>query len=424
MSEPEAITGNAMQHPTFAQAARVFIRIGLLSFGGPAAQIAVMHRELVDENSWLSEAQFLSALSFCMLLPGPEAMQLTTYAGWRLHGVAGGLFAGLAFVLPGALVMMALATGYALWGTLPLVSTLFLGIKAAVVIVVIQALMRLAAKALKTKADRVLALLAFFGLFALALPFPLVIAAAAAWGAFTARGVAGESHTVRANPLRTLTIWIGLWTAPLLAAWAAGADRLLEIGLFFSRLAVITFGGAYAVLAWMAQDVVTNRGWLSPEAMVDGLGLAETTPGPLILVTEFVGFQAAAAGGISAGILAALMTLWVTFIPCFLWIFLGSPYIEMLSSKPRLHGAMRAISAAVTGVILNLSLWFALNVMFGELSLWSAGPVKLLVPVWSSVSLIALSLTALAALLLLRLRLGLIPVLFLSAASGWLLSLV
>ncbi|WP_114287096.1 chromate efflux transporter [Candidatus Halocynthiibacter alkanivorans] len=413
-----------MKKPSFSEAARVFIRIGLLSFGGPAAQIAVMHRELVDENSWLSEAQFLSALSFCMLLPGPEAMQLTTYAGWRLHGVAGGLFAGLAFVLPGALVMMALATGYALWGTLPLVSTLFLGIKAAVVIVVIQALMKLAAKALKTKADRVLALLAFLGLFALALPFPLVIAAAAAWGAFTARGTAGESHTVRATPLRTITIWGGLWAAPLLAAWAAGADRLLEIGLFFSRLAVITFGGAYAVLAWMAQDVVTNRGWLTPQAMVDGLGLAETTPGPLILVTEFVGFQAATGGGISAGVLAALMTLWVTFTPCFLWIFLGAPYIEMLSSKPRLHGAMRAISAAVTGVILNLSVWFALNVMFGELSLWSPGPVKLLIPVWSSVSLIALSLTALAALLLLRLRLGLIPVLFISAGSGWLLSLV
>jgi chromate transporter len=413
-----------MQSPTFSEAARVFIRIGLLSFGGPAAQIAVMHRELVDENSWLSEAQFLSALSFCMLLPGPEAMQLTTYAGWRLHGVAGGLFAGLAFVLPGATVMMALATGYALWGTLPLVSALFLGIKATVVIVVVQALMKLAAKALKTPTDRLLSLLAFLGLFVFALPFPAVILAAAGFGALRARGTATESHTVRATPLRTLTIWIGLWSAPLVAAWAAGADRLLEIGLFFSRLAVITFGGAYAVLAWMAQDVVTNRGWLSPQAMVDGLGLAETTPGPLILVTEFVGFQAATSGGIPAGVLAALMTLWVTFIPCFLWIFLGAPYIEMLSSKPRLRGAMHAISAAVTGVILNLSLWFALNVMFGELLLWSAGPVRLLIPVWSSINIAALSLTALAALLLLRLRLGLIPVLFISAGSGWLWSLV
>jgi chromate transporter len=413
-----------MQSPTFSEAARVFIRIGLLSFGGPAAQIAVMHRELVDENSWLSEAQFLSALSFCMLLPGPEAMQLTTYAGWRLHGVAGGLFAGLAFVLPGATVMMALATGYALWGTLPLVSALFLGIKATVVIVVVQALMKLAAKALKTPTDRLLSLLAFLGLFVFALPFPAIILAAAGFGALRARGTATESHTVRATPLRTLTIWIGLWSAPLVAAWAAGADRLLEIGLFFSRLAVITFGGAYAVLAWMAQDVVTNRGWLSPQAMVDGLGLAETTPGPLILVTEFVGFQAATSGGIPAGVLAALMTLWVTFIPCFLWIFLGAPYIEMLSSKPRLRGAMHAISAAVTGVILNLSLWFALNVMFGELLLWSAGPVRLLIPVWSSINIAALSLTALAALLLLRLRLGLIPVLFISAGSGWLWSLV
>lgn len=400
---------------------RVFGRIGLMSFGGPAAQIAVMHRELVEERPLLTEQQYLNALSFCMLLPGPEAMQLATYAGWRLRGVAGGILAGLLFVVPGALVMLCLAMAYANWGQVPVVEALFLGIKATVVIVVIEALLRLARKSLKTTDRWVLAALSFVAIFLLAVPFPLIILAAGIYGGLTANAaiVPTEIPPERPRTLKTLAVWTTLWWAPLGVTWLTGAHRLTEIGLFFSKLAMVTFGGAYAVLGYMTQAVVTEKNWLTTAEMMDGLGLAETTPGPLILVTEFVGYLAGfATGGTSLAVWAAIMTLWVTFVPCFLWIFVGAPYLEWISSRPRLSGALSAITAAVVGVILNLSIWFALHIMFHEISIVAFGPIQLLSPVFSSLNWQAVLLAVLSGILLIRLKTGLITVLMIAALSG------
>lgn len=395
-----------MVAPSYPDILRSFARIGLLSFGGPAAQISVMHDELVTRRGWLSESQFLGALSFCMLLPGPEAMQLATYAGWRTRGVPGGLIAGMLFVLPGAVVILALGFGYAVWGGVPLVQAAFLGVKAAVVAIVVQALIRLAGKALASRGHWVAAGLAFVAMFALSVPFPAIIAAAALWGAWQGRGAPPGPMpapvAVRpAETLRTGLVWAALWAAPVLAAWLAGAAFLTDLALFFSKLAVVTFGGAYAVLAYMADTVVSAKGWITAAQMIDALGLAETTPGPLILVTQFVGLLAGyAEGGAGLALVAALLTLWVTFVPCFLWIFAGAPYVEAILARPRLKGALAGISAAVVGVILNLSLWFALHVLFDELRQSALGPV----PVWSSLSPAGLALTALAAGLLFAAR--------------------
>ena len=400
---------------------RVFGRIGLLSFGGPAAQIALMHRELVEARPWLTERQFLNALSFCMLLPGPEAMQLATYAGWRLGGVRGGLIAGLLFVLPGAGVILALASVYAVFGQVPLVAAMFLGIKAAVVIIVIQALLKVAAKALKSALAYGLAGAAFLAIFVFDLPFPLVIAIAAAIGA---RTMAGEADSAVALPraegtARTLATWLAIWLLPLGALWLLAPGLLAQIGSFFATLAVVTFGGAYAVLAYMVQEVVGGFGWLTTGQMMDALGLAETTPGPLILVTEFVGFLAGyQEGGWWLGLAAAIVTLWVTFAPCFLWIFLGAPYVEWIGAQPRLTGALTGITAAVVGVILNLSLWFALNVFFAEVARVDVGPAAIWTPVWSTIQPLALALTALAGALLLWRKLDLLWVLAIMAAAG------
>ncbi|WP_212525747.1 chromate efflux transporter [Actibacterium sp. MT2.3-13A] len=391
--------------PPLSDLFRVFGRIGLLSFGGPAAQIALMHRELVEARPWLSEEQFLRALSFCMLLPGPEAMQLATYAGWRLRGAAGGLIAGLLFVLPGAAVVLALAAFYAHLGAVPLVQALFLGVKATVVIVVLQALVRLSGKALRSPARWVIAVLSFVGIFALSLPFPVIIALAAAYGFATADATpapaAPPARRAKTGPV--IALWAALWLAPVAALWALAPDVLAEIALFFSKLAVVTFGGAYAVLAYMTQEAVAQQGWLSTAEMMDGLGLAETTPGPLILVTEFVGFVAGfKAGGLWLGLAGAAVTLWVTFVPCFLWIFAGAPYIDRLAGQPRLSAALSAVTAAVVGVIANLSAWFAAHVFFAEVGLWQAGPLRLIVPQGASLDPRALALAGLAALLLWR----------------------
>ena len=375
--------------PTFAEAFSVWLKIGVLSFGGPAAQIALMHREIVEENGWLTERQFLNALSFCMLLPGPEAMQLATYAGWRLHGVAGGLAAGLAFVLPGAAVVLALAIIYAAFGNVPLVEALFLGIKAAVLVIVIEALLRIARRAMTGIEAWAIAALSFIGIFFLALPFPLIVFGAALWG-FLRAGRDGalaepaEPFTVSAGEtLRTALLWLAIWIVPLalLAAVLGPDSKLAQIGYFFSKLAVVTFGGAYAVLAYMGQDVVVRLGWLEAGQMMDGLGLAETTPGPLILVTEFVGYLAAwRDGGIALGLAGAAVSLWATFAPCFLWIFVGAPYVEWINAQPRLKGALTAITAAVVGVIANLAIWFALHVFFGTVTLNKVGPLTLWTP--------------------------------------------
>jgi len=410
--------------PPLAQITRVFARIGLLSFGGPAAQIALMHRELVEERPWLSEAQFLRALSFCMLLPGPEAMQLATYAGWRLRGVPGGLIAGGLFVLPGAAVVLALATSYAYLGTVPLAQALFLGVKATVVVVVLQALMRLSGKALRGPAHWAIAGLSFVGIFAFFLPFPLIIALAAAYGFATADGAPAPAAPParRTRTGATVALWGGLWLAPLAALWLFAPGLLAQVGLFFSKLAVVTFGGAYAVLAYMTQEVVTQHGWLTTPEMLDGLGLAETTPGPLILVTEFVGFLAAfKAGGLWLGLAGAAVTLWVTFLPCFLWIFAGAPYIDRLAGQPRLSAALSAVTAAVVGVIANLSTWFAAHVFFAEVGQWQAGPLRLIAPHPESLDLRALALALLAAALLLWRRWPLPGVLAALALAGALL---
>ncbi|MEM6824743.1 MAG: chromate efflux transporter [Pseudomonadota bacterium] len=404
-----------------AELTGVFARIGVLSFGGPAAQIALMHRELVDRRSWLSEDEYLRALSFCMLLPGPEAMQLATYAGWRLQGVRGGLIAGLLFVLPGACVVMALALAYVFFGSLPLVEALFLGVKAAVIAIVIEALFKVARRALKSRTAYMIAGSSFLAIFAFGLPFPVIIGAAAIWGFLSGGGVEPAKATrpdLRALG-RTVAVWGSVWLAPIALLWASGAQFLTEIALFFSKLAVVTFGGAYAVLAYMTQEVVEERGWLSTAEMIDGLGLAETTPGPLILVTEFVAFLAGfGIGGAGLAFAAALTALWVTFVPCFLWIFAGAPYLEWIAARPRLTGALSAITAAVVGVILNLSIWFGLHVLFSDIVRTDAGPVTLLTPVWSSLEPVAAGLASLAALMLLGFGWPLLRVLSLSAGLG------
>lgn len=417
--------------PSFAEALEAFGRIGIYSFGGPTAQIAFMHKVIVDEKKWLTEPQFLNALSFCMLLPGPEAMQLATYAGWRLHGLKGGLAAGLLFVLPGALVVLALSMIYAAFGKVPTIEAIFFGIKAAVLVIVVEALLRIAKKALKTQEHWILAGLSFVAIFFLALPFPVIVLAAALWGLWRAASSAASKSTAAtaipprvpgAHTLRTVLVWGALWAGPLvLVALAFGRDHVLtQLGWFFSKLAVVTFGGAYAVLAYMGQDVVTNYRWLDAGAMMDGLGLAETTPGPLILVSEFVGYLAAYQHGggpaILMGVLGAAIALWATFVPCFLWIFAGAPYIEWITAQPRLKGALTAIMAAVVGVILNLAVWFALHVFFAKVTLIEAGPLKLWTPALSSLDWRVVVLAGLSGWLLLFKHWGIPSVLAVASA--------
>ncbi len=398
----------------------VFGRIGLLSFGGPAAQIALMHKELVEKRDWLSEEQFLRALSFCMLLPGPEAMQLATYAGWKRQGMIGGLIGGGLFVLPGALVIMVLALAYGAYGNLPVVQALFLGVKATVVIIVIEALLKIARRALVKRAHLFLAVAAFVALFFFALPFPLVIAVAALIGASGQTG-AVTTPTIRSGSLRTSlsVLLIGglIWAAPFGLIALSGNAFLLDVGIFFSTLAVVTFGGAYAVLAYMTQEVVVSFGWLSTAQMMDALGLAETTPGPLILVTQFVGMIAGMAeGGAAMALLAGVLTLWVTFVPCFIWIFAGAPLIDWLDGRPRLRGALAAITAAVVGVIANLSLWFALHVIFSQVDTVFFGPLQFIWPALNTLQPLALGLAAITGLLLLWRHWPLPLVLLISAA--------
>lgn len=406
--------------PDMGQLFRVFGRIGLLSFGGPAAQIALMHRELVETRPWLSEDAFLRGLSFCTLLPGPEAMQLATYAGWRMNGVRGGLLAGLLFVLPGAFVVLALALAYALLGQVPLVRSLFLGIQATVVVVVLQALWKVSQRALKDPSRRVIAVLAFAGIFLFNLPFPLLIVLAALYGFVTSRAVAKPAPPVRpSGTMATIALWLAIWALPIVLCAAFGPPVLTQIAIFFSKLAVVTFGGAYAVLAYMTQAVVTDFGWLTTAQMVDGLGLAETTPGPLILVTEFVGFMAAyQAGGIALAILGALVTLWVTFAPCFLWIFAAAPYIEAIAAKPRLSDALNAVTAAVVGVILNLSVWFAAHVLFANVQPVQSGWFDTILPDLASLRIEPVALAGLAAFALVRMQWPLPLVLMLAALAS------
>ncbi len=415
--------------PTFAEALAVWARIGLISFGGPAGQIALLHRMVVDERRWIDERLFLQALNFCMLLPGPEAMQLATYVGWRLHGVRGGLAAGLLFVLPGAMLILLLSALYAAFGNLPLAAALLVGVKAAVLAIVIEALARISRRALATTAHWWLAALAFIAIFFFAVPFPLIVLAAALYG-FAMGGGGAAEPAARTAPIsitatvRTVAIWTAAWALPLLVLAALlGGDHIVpQLSWLFSKLAMVSFGGAYAVLAYLAQDAVHQFGWVTAGEMVDALGLAETTPGPLILVTEFVGFLAAHRHGGGnpwvMGTLGALVTVWATFAPCFLWIFAGAPYIERINAEPRLRAALTAVTAAVVGVILNLTVWFALNVLFAKADAVWFGPLRLYVPNLTTWNPVAAMLALAAALLLFRLRQGVMTTLAVCGALG------
>ena len=417
-------------NPTLRQSTATWCKIGLLSFGGPAAQIALMHREIVENKKWLSEDQFLNALNFCMLLPGPEAMQLATYSGWRINGTLGGLIAGLLFVLPGAFLITLLAVIYAFFGDVPLINSLFLGVKATVVVIVIQALLKISKKALKTHYHTSIAVTAFISIFFFNLPYPFIIFVSAFFGYLILPNKINVKQVQQSQPLtktlKTILAWLVVWWIPILLVYLISDQKILtEITIFFSKLAVVTFGGAYAVLSYMAQDVVITKDWLTAGQMMDGLGLAETTPGPLILVTEFVGFLAAfQEGGIKLALIAGFLTLWVTFIPCFLWIFAGAPYIDWISSQPRLHGALSAITAAVVGVILNLSIWFMLHVFFEKISDVQFGPINLLWPNFSYINVPAIFLTSISIWLIIKLKWNIASVLLINASLALLQSLI
>jgi chromate transporter len=424
--------------PSLIELTRLFGKIGLISFGGPAGQIALMHDEIVEKHKWVPEEDYLQALNLCHLLPGPEAQQLAAWIGWRLHGTLGGLIAGLLFVIPGALIMLGLSALYVLAWQVSWLASMFLGIKAAVLAIVVQALIRIAGRALNSRAKQVMALVAFILLFLFRVPFPLVIAGAAVIGAWLAKtnpdslklkpasvGMGAPHKTLLPHILKTIAIWGSIWAAPMLLIYATlGPDHVLwDVGAFFSQLAVVTFGGAYAVLAYMAQEAVTGFAWVNAGEMADGLGLAETTPGPLILVTQFVGFLAGfrAPDPFSpwtAGILAAGLTTWVTFAPCFLWIFALAPAMDRLRGVVWLQGSLAAITAAVVGVIANLSLWFALHVLFREVGELPIGLARLYWPEWSSFDWRTALIGAGAALLLFRFKLNIIKMLGLAALAG------
>ena len=446
--------------PSFGEAVAVWARVALLSFGGPAGQIAVMHRILVEEKRWLGEARFLHALNFCMLLPGPEAQQLTVYIGWLLHRTAGGLVAGLLFVLPGAVAILVLSIVYALYGNLGFVAALFFGLKAAVLAIVLQAVVRIGKRALKNAVMITIAAVSFVAIFAFAAPFPAIVLAAGVIGflggrgglkAFAAgggHGAVGASHVAdaetilgdeapeetrgeTARSLKTAAILLALWLGPTAALLVLlGPDHVFsDIAVFFSQMAVVTFGGAYAVLAYVAQAAVDTYGWLAPGEMLDGLGLAETTPGPLIMVTQFVGFLGAfrdpgTLAPLTSGVLGALLTTWVTFTPCFLWIFLGAPHIERLRGNRALSAALTAITAAVVGVILNLAIWFALHVVFREVITVESWGLHLALPDPTSLDWAAAGLAAAALLAVFRFRVGTGTLLAGAAAIGLALYLV
>ncbi|WP_244492365.1 chromate efflux transporter [Aureimonas sp. AU12] len=444
---------------SFREAAGVFARIAALSFGGPAGQIAVMHRILVEEKRWIGEARFLHALNFCMLLPGPEAQQLGTYIGWLLHGTRGGLMAGLLFVLPGFVAMLGLSFVYVAFGHVPLVAGLLFGLKAAVIAIVLQAVLRIGGRALRTPAARIVAALAFLAIFAGRVPFPAIVLGAGLVGFFAERlgfarftpaahaggsagafddagsalgaempvASAGDRRAARRVCLLVAAVW--LLPVAVLLLWLGRGNVFAEIALFFSQMAVVTFGGAYAVLAYVAQQAVELHGWLRPGEMLDGLGLAETTPGPLIMVTQFVGFlgafrQPGSLDPFLAGTLGAVLTTFVTFAPCFLWIFAGAPFVERLRGHRALGAALAAISAAVVGVIANLALWFAVHALFRQSATWAAGPFHLELPVLASLDPAACLLTVAAMVGLFVLKLGVPLLIAVSAVAGALWALV
>ena len=445
--------GNFKHGVTWGEAFRVWLRVAALSFGGPAGQIAVMHRILVEEKRWISESRFLHALNYCMLLPGPEAQQLATYVGWLMHRTLGGLMAGGLFILPGIIAIMALSYVYAAYGQVGIVAALFFGLKAAVLAIVVEAVVRVGKRALKNNVMIALAGAAFFGIFFLDVPFPIIVFGAALIGfvggwlrleAFQVSAGHGASRKGEAvvdsllgddvpdhvkpragRALRVALIWLALWLVPVFTLlWLFGSQNVFsQIAVFFSKMALVTFGGAYAVLAYVAQQAVENYHWLSPGEMLDGLGMAETTPGPLIMVLQFVGFMAAFRdpGTLSpmlAGTLGGLLATWVTFAPCFLWIFLGAPFIERLRGNKSLSAALSAITAAVVGVILNLALWFAIHTVFHEVRPVRGYGFAFAAPVPASVDPWALALSVAAAIAIFRFKVGMMPTLAACSLAG------
>lgn len=458
MTDSEAMhagpTADRTPYPTLSEAWGIWARIGLLSFGGPAGQIAMMHRILVEERKWLGERRFLHALNFCMLLPGPEAQQLAVYIGWLMHRTLGGIVAGVLFVLPGLISIMVLSWVYALYGNTGLVEALFFGLKAAVLAIVLNAVVRIGRRALRNGAMIGVAAASFIAIFVFDLPFPLIIAAAALVGYMGARmgleafepgdghgapggraiadaetvlgdGIPAHARLDRSWALRISMLFLLLWLTPtaLLVAMLGPDHVFSAISVFFSQMAVVTFGGAYAVLAYVAQEAVSAHGWLAPGEMLDGLGMAETTPGPLIMVTQFVGFMAAyrdagAMPPLLAGTLGGLLTTWVTFTPCFLWIFLGAPFIEGLRANKALSAALTTITGAVVGVIVNLAIWFGLHVMFDQVMTYRGYGLALDLPVLSAIDPAATVLVAAALTAVFRFRIGVVPVLAGCALAG------
>jgi len=449
---PDAETSSNHAHPTFREALWVWCRVAMFSFGGPAGQIAVMHRILVEEKRWVSENRFLHALNYCMLLPGPEAQQLATYIGCLLHRTVGGLVAGILFVLPGFVSILALSILYAGYHDLSLVQGIFYGLKPAVVAVVIEAVIRIGKRSLKNRVMVLIAAFAFVAIFLFQVPFPLIVLAAAVlgyaggrlWpdtfvvikGHATKDNNAGElraisddeTGTVRPSLQRTaivLTVWLLVWFLPIAGVIAVTGPESVytQESLFFSKAAVVTFGGAYSVLAYIAQEAVSTHHWLEAGEMLDGLGMAETTPGPLIQVVQFVGFMGAYRNSGSldpmiAGVVGSVVTTWVTFAPCFLWIFLGAPYIEYLRGRQTLNAALSAITAAVIGVVLNLSIWFSLHTVFATVAETHAFGARLLIPDWATVDLAAVVIAAGAFVAMFRFKAGMIPTLGVSAMAG------
>ncbi len=442
IDEPPSSPDKRAPSVTLREATLVWAKIGLISFGGPAGQIALMHRILVEEKRWIDETRFLHALNFCMLLPGPEAQQLATYVGWLLHRIRGGLIAGTLFILPGFLVILGLSFLYVTGGTLPLVQGLFLGLKAAVIVIVVQAVIRIGRRALRTTASVFIAVAAFLAMFAWRIPFPYVIVSAALAGtlfgrrASFAKDLTIES-TVTEEPIyseenagvgyviRCAAVFGTLWLAPtILLIGTLGPDNVFSnIGVFFSKMAVVTFGGAYAVLAYVSQEAVQTYQWLAPGEMIDGLAMAETTPGPLIMVTQFVGFVASyrEPGTLAAetsALLGAALTTWVTFVPCFLWIFVGAPYVERLRQNRLLSHALSGVTAAVVGVILNLAVWFSIHATFSDVSLLQFAGATLDLPVPGTMRLPVLLITLVVAIIVFRFNVSVLTTLGTAGTLG------
>jgi chromate transporter len=447
IEQPAALDQSAPAHGvSFTDAFKVWLRVALLSFGGPAGQIAVMHRIIVEERRWISETRFLHALNYCNLLPGPEAQQLAIYIGWLMHRTRGGVVAGVLFVAPGVIALMALSWIYVLWGDAGFVAGLFFGLKSAVLAVVIEAVLRVGRRALKSRLAVAVAAAAFVALFFFAVPFPLVVLVAAmiglaadrlgyAIGGQAAHGkhdddLLGEQIPNHARPsrtraLRVVAVWLPLWLGPVaLLFLALGRDNIFaRLAAFFSEVAVVSFGGAYAVLAYVAQQAVGTYHWLRPDEMLAGLGMAETTPGPLIMVVQYVGFLAGyrtpgALSPLLMASLAGLLVTWVTFTPCFLWVFLGAPYMEALRGVCALGAALSAVTAAVVGVILNLAVWFGIHAIFRQTFAWRGFGLILDLPVLSSIDPFAAVLAIVAALALFRFKVGVIQTLLVCSLAG------